>query len=441
MRSFVRRLLLVTGLLLCLASTAGCYPWDRFSGTQAGCDAGFAHCPGTPSSSDGGAQVCETPLDTAENCGACGVQCTARCGGEGCTTPVELALGSDHTCARMSDGTVTCWGLNSQGQLGLPLSTPQSPKPLQVPGVSEAVGLVAGHELSCALIDGGTVRCWGRNNEGQLGAGDAGVTSRPEALQVMGLTDATEIWGANANVCARRREGSLSCWGSNSSGQVSLGLGKNVNLPLPITGLPDAGLLQVANAREAACALYDGGAVWCWGRNVEGQLGTGSTGAASAPVQALGLTGTKRLAAGARHVCALVEGDAALCWGSNDVGQLGAGDAGTVLPSPTPISGPRSVVQLTAAEDVTCGVRAGDDTTFCWGDNTFGQLGTLAQPSSNLPVAIPGTAFVQVRTGGNHTCGLSAAGNVWCWGQNTFGQLGIGEATTENVPVPTLVKW
>lgn len=414
---------------------AGCYPWSKFQPSADGCDAGFATCPG--------AAVCETPLDTPQDCGACGVQCVARCGGEGCVAPVELALGSDHTCARMSDGTVTCWGLNSQGQLGVPLSTPQSATPLQVPGVESAVGLVAGHELSCALIDGGTVRCWGRNNEGQLGAGDAGaaVTSRPEALPVLGLSDATAIWGANANICVRRADATLSCWGSNSSGQVGLGHDKNATVPTQMDRLPDAGPVQVANALEAGCALYDDGSVWCWGRNAEGQLGLGSTGAPSNPVRVPGLSNVRRLAAGARHLCAVTDGGTTLCWGSNSEGQLGLGDAGSDVLSPTPLSGPRNLVQLTAAEEVTCGIREGDNTTFCWGDNAFGQLGAFDGPSASTPVSVPGTAFVQLRTGGNHTCGLSAVGTVWCWGQNTFGQLGIGEASTTPVTVPTLVRW
>lgn len=427
-------------LLVC-ALFCACYPWGKFEGTQEGCPSGFAHCPGSPEEVDGGVLVCETPLDTAQDCGACGVQCVARCGEGACVTPVSLALGSDHTCALMSDGTVTCWGKNNQGQLGAPPeSVAQSATPLPVPGVEGAVEVVAAHELSCALIDGGTVRCWGRNNESQLGAGDAGVTSMPTPTAVLDLTDATGLWAANANVCARRRNGQLLCWGHNANGQVVFGQGGSVDVPTPIADLPDAGVVQVAIAHETICALVDDGQVWCWGNNGEGVIGDGTFGVPRRPTRVPSLSGVTELVAG-RHVCAALDGGSVLCWGPNAKGELGIGDAGTPVPTPTPVAGMTHASRLTAAEEVSCAIRNGDETVFCWGDNSYGQLGTLAAPSSAVRVAVPGTAFSQLRTGGYHSCGLTSVGTVWCWGQNNFGELGLGQVTTSNVTVPSLVQW
>lgn len=427
-------------LLLC-ASFSACYPWGKFQGPQEGCPPGFAHCPGAPVTSDGGAQVCETPLNTAQDCGACGLQCVARCGAESCITPVSLALGSDHTCALMSDGTVTCWGKNDQGQLGQPPERlAQSALPVPVPGVEGAVEVAAGHELSCALLAGGTVLCWGRDNESQLGVGDAGVPFIPTPTPVAHLTDATGLWAANANVCARRRDGQLLCWGHNANGQVVFGQGGSVDVPTRIEALPDAGVVQVAIAHETLCALVDDGSVWCWGSNAEGLSGDGTFGVPRRPTRVPSLSGVTELVAG-RHVCAALDGGSVVCWGRNVMGELGNGDAGAPVPTPTPVEGLTHSSRITAAEEVSCAIRDGDETVFCWGDNSFGQLGALAAPSSAVRVAVPGTAFRQLRTGGYHSCGLTSVGSVWCWGQNNFGELGLGQASTTSVTVPTLVRW
>lgn len=98
------------------------------------------------------------------------------------TGVAAIATGGAHTCALLSTGGVTCWGLNSRGQLGDGTST-QRDAPVNVQGLSSgAVALAAGEEHTCALMDSGEIKCWGRNQRGQLGNGETTNRTSPETV-------------------------------------------------------------------------------------------------------------------------------------------------------------------------------------------------------------------------------------------------------------------
>lgn len=104
------------------------------------------------------------------------------------TVFTRLAVGNAHACALRDDGSVTCWGQNFQGQLGSGSVGGSSFSPVDVPGLSDVVELASGDRHTCALIEGGAVRCWGQGNLGQLGNADNGTADSGTPLQVTGLS-------------------------------------------------------------------------------------------------------------------------------------------------------------------------------------------------------------------------------------------------------------
>ena len=115
----------------------------------------------------------------------------------------QIAAGELHTCARLRDGTMRCWGSASQGQIG---DGENSGNAVTTPSIAlaGASGIAAGYDHVCASISDGTVRCWGENNVGQLG--DGGFVTRATTLEVAGLVAATVVSGSGFScACPTRR--------------------------------------------------------------------------------------------------------------------------------------------------------------------------------------------------------------------------------------------
>ncbi|EFJ46855.1 hypothetical protein VOLCADRAFT_92579 [Volvox carteri f. nagariensis] len=286
-----------------------------------------------------------------------------------------LAAGCNHTCAILQPGNIVkCWGLNTNGQLGLGDTRNRGGDSADMGAALPAVDLAGsgsnltaaalslGASHSCALMNpGGLVKCWGANMEGQLGLDD--TLSRGDESGEMGAALKAVDLGRRANAVVTERShvcvllstggGNVKCWGSNSQGQLGLGDTENRGDGVDSTGnitkeisrdLPEVSLGRNFSASVLAvgefhtCAiLQPGGIVKCWGGNKSSQLGLGDKKARgdsagemgnSLPVVDLGpgLEATA-LAAGARHTCALLQpGNIVKCWGSNDYGALGLGD-------------------------------------------------------------------------------------------------------------------
>ena len=130
---------------------------------------------------------------------------------------VQIAAGNTHSCALLSDGTVRCWGANDQGQLGSPTPA-QSDTAVTVPRVDQAIAIAAGDSHTCALLRDGSVMCWGSNYHGQLGDGSRTTWYIPS--HVRDLTGAVELALGNSHSCARRADRVVLCWGSNDYGEL-----------------------------------------------------------------------------------------------------------------------------------------------------------------------------------------------------------------------------
>src|ERR1051326_6320065 len=241
----------------------------------------------------------------------------------------------DHTCQVMSDGTARCWGLNDHGQLGDGSGSNQ-PTPVTVaiapptgttpaPPLTGIVAVAAGLNHTCALLNTGTVRCWGDNSAGQLG--DNTQTIRPTQVSVVvpvpgqtnqfaPLTNAVALAAGGRHTCALLGDGTVRCWGDNTSGQVGDGTSNNTRLtPVTVTNLSNP--LALTAGSSHTCAVLGNGRARCWGLNTDNQLGDGTAISRPTPAdvsvpdpnhagQFLPLTNVTAIAAGDLHTCALI---------------------------------------------------------------------------------------------------------------------------------------
>lgn len=387
-------------------------------GSDAGTEAGASGDAGIDASTDAGA------YDAGADAGS------ARDGG---TLPLvtrrTIGAGNGHTCAITSTGGVRCWGHNDQGQLGIGSTTDQS-APTSVPGITGAVSLTAGHSHTCVVLDTGAARCWGENRSGQLGSGATSIRET-SPVAVAGLTNVVSMESFWAHTCARLADGAVRCFGSNDG---RLGDGTTATSAAPVAMVGVSGATDVGTGWGHSCALAATGGVRCSGTyNNWGQIGDGTTMTRLSPVDVLDLDDAVALGLGSYHSCAITTANTVRCWGNNQTGALGIGSRGdTAYPMPVDVPGPTNVVQVRGGSGNTCALHA-DGTLSCWGTST----GDGTSEIRNSPVSIPGiTDAVEVELGTDHGCVILGSGEIRCWGWNGYGQLGDGTTTDALAPIP-----
>lgn len=362
---------------------------------------------------------------------------TIACAATPCVKQLA-ARGGSHACALLQEGTVSCWGANESGQLGTgPSDAEPMPAFLTTPrtvnGISNAASVAAvGTGLagtSCVVSKTGDVACFGSDASGQLGRGGATSTAaHPEPMVVDGLK-AKSIGLANTFAFAISDDDRAWSWGMNDSLQLARMDDDPSNATSATRAIRLADPLRaVAGTSDNGFAVTEAGTVLSWGKSTDSQLARASSLVTDPVPAAIALADIVGIASGTSHVCALSHGGGLYCWGENERGQLGIGILGTqVLPAPVSLPEGVQAVALFAGGDDTCIIAANGD-LHCWGANGSGQLGVAAGAAQPRPRRIEGLdeQVVSAAVMDGTICALRRGGSVACWGDNLVGQLGRG---------------
>ncbi len=444
--------------------------WSNFD-PWSGCgitEAGELLCPAQPSGSEN--QVWSAVWGSRENQNCAlrqdgSLWCWSACG---TSTPMTRVTDATWKAVSLSDGSAA-FGIQSDGSLwswNNPRcgASPDTPKEIDSgPWLS-----VSGSMLNvCGILDDHSLYCaW--NGEG---------------FSLMG-TDSD--WAAvsienddGSNGCATKTDGSLWCWGQNSSGDLGDGTTEHSLTPVQI----GAGRhwLAVSVQSEFACAVTTEGQNFCWGSNEYGETGQGTTAEVMNPVPVSAGSTWSSIAAGMSSVCGIQRDGSLWCWGLNDGNELGeTSDDASQVPETFPLPGPwlqvsqldstlcavrgdhslwcwgylpclsnvqcsdgslgliqvgtaTSWASVSVGSNDVCGVQQ-DGSLWCWGVNAAGEVGNGTTVPQSVPIQVGTARWQMVDMGTEHACGLQEDGSLWCWGTNTFGQLGDGTTTDQSVP-------
>ncbi len=322
---------------------------------------------------------------------------------------VKISASTDYNCGLRSGGTMWCWGVDTNGKLGNGATSGNYAYPIQVGTVgtstvfSDWVYIAAGNTTACGIRSTGEAYCWGSGANGRIGNNAATTQSTPVKVGTAGtstaFTDWTSISHKDQTGCGTRANGTAWCWGTGSNGQLGNGASSNSNFPVQVgtggSGTDFTDWIKTSNGIDFSCGLRGNGTIWCWGNATVGELGNGvTTTSSNVPVQ------------------------------------VGTGGTSTLFTDWT---------DLMSGNAFSCGVRS-NGTAWCWGQGSNGRLGYNSTTTSNVPVQVgtagTGTAFtdwVSVGLGTQTACAMRSNNTGWCWGKGTEGQVGNGLSSAANI--------
>ncbi|HJN55716.1 MAG TPA: putative Ig domain-containing protein, partial [Candidatus Poseidoniales archaeon] len=300
-----------------------------------------------------------------------------------------IAGGGKSNCAAFLNESLACWGLNTNGELGLGFvssvaasSTQKYPNAQYVDLGSDArvKQITVGTNHACAVLVGGDLTCWGANTHYQLGRGYANssatnLTATPTIVDLGTGVKAAQVVAGDYHTCVMTESGAVKCWGKNGAGQIGAGYTNTtgtmaVHTPVSVDLGTGRTAVSLTAGDEHNCAILDNADLVCWGLNWQGQLGLGNTADKNSPKTvdlADGRTAVD-VAAGSAHTCAILDNGNVKCWGFNGDGSVGDG-TWTDRTTPKKVDlGTDTATQVSVGDRQTC-VILQDDSMNCWGAN------------------------------------------------------------------------
>jgi hypothetical protein len=304
----------------------------------------------------------------------------------------EIQAGDDHTCARLFDGTVRCWGENDKGQLGFGERTRAIPVPTEVPGLEGVTQMAIESGGGCAFSTDGVIRCWGTvvPNRRHVHLN----SDNPPGLDEVHMDGAVEMDLSESLLCVRFFNGEISCYGYNNVGETGIPPKPQAERGFAwnrVPGIKDAS--RVAVGGQFGCALVKG-QVYCWGANELGQLGDGSTSHREKPAPVPDLTGVIDISLRGGVACARTGAGDVYCWG-NLPGEVPSGEKFVAQTTPRRIEGFTGAVSVQTSGLATCAAMP-DGSARCMGllfpppkRSSFAAITGAALPPIEAPTAQP----------------------------------------------------
>jgi hypothetical protein len=345
----------------------------------------------------------------------------------------KVVAGPTTTCALRSDGSIVCWGANEDNELGRGEDEPvdeSEPGLVRLDAADQATDVAIGQTHACAILSGGSVKCWGANGYGQLGNGLTTPASSPQRVNLDAVGEPiVNLALSETATCALTASRRVFCWGNNAKGQLGDGSLDGSLLPKLVLGLPAVPIVELKAGEEFYCARTDSGDaqtrdVYCWGANQSGQTGVpaATNPLVRIPTKISALANVDEIATGRTSACARTSGQV-YCWGNNTYRQLGQASTGSTS-TPTVVPGVLNPTALFAGDFYACAQSVAG--LQCWGRNLSGQLATGTLSPTSEVVTSQVANIKQLSAGGSHACALQTDGNVSCWGANERGRLGTG---------------
>ena len=272
----------------------------------------------------------------------------------------QVAGGGSFTAAIKTDGTLWTWGINTNVQLGDNTTTNRSTPVTTFAGGTNWKQVAVGSFHTAAIKTDGTLWTWGGNNVGRLG--DNTITDRFTPVTTFaGGTNWKQVTCGYGHTAAIKTDGTLWTWGSNYDGQ--LGNNTTTQILTPVTtSAGGANWKQVTSKGDHTAAIKTDGTLWTWGSNFAGQLGNNTTTNRSIPVTTFaGGTNWKQVTCGGTHTAAIKTDGTLWTWGANYYGQLG--DNNTIDRSipVTTFAGGTNWKQVAGGSQHTAAIKTSDD--------------------------------------------------------------------------------
>ncbi len=360
---------------------------------------------------------------------------------------IQVSSGYDHNCAIASNNQAYCWGYGYSGGLGNgSTSNRLTPTLVTNPSnISSWQSISSGSRYTCAIANNSQAYCWGRGGSGQLGNGSTSNQLTPALVtNPSNISSWQSISSGRFHACAIANNNQTYCWGAGNLGRLGNGSTSNRLTPTLVTNPSNISSWQsISSGSSHTCAIANNNQAYCWGAGNEGQLGNDSTSNRLTPALVTNPSNVgswQSISSGHWHTCAIADNSQAYCWGRGGSGQLGNGSTSnqspiTLVINPTEVNSWKSIM---SGYNHTCAI-ADNNQAYCWGSGDHGRIGNGSFSDQLTPSLVTNPSNVSfwqsilIRASG--TCGIANSDQAYCWGDGSYGQLGSGSTSSQSTPV------